>query len=121
MIERAEGISCVQPGREIAPSTQNKDQMKLGSELTENKLKENKLSADELKKKLEEDIEDINNIVETLEESISFKLHDDTNRLMVQVIDIKSREVVKEMPSEELLDLAAKIHKMVGLLIDEKV
>jgi flagellar protein FlaG len=40
---------------------------------------------------------------------------------MTQIIDIKTEEVIKEMPPEEMLDLAAKIHKMVGLILDEKV
>jgi len=40
---------------------------------------------------------------------------------MVQIVDLKTQEVIKELPPEEMLDLEAKIHEMVGLLIDEKV
>ena len=40
---------------------------------------------------------------------------------MVQVIDVNTEEVIKELPPEEMLDLKARIHEMVGILIDEKV
>ena len=86
-----------------------------------NSSEEKELSKDELKKELKEKIEDINKITETLDENLSFKLHDGTEKMMVQVINIETKEVIKEMPPEEMLDLSARIHKMVGILIDEKV
>ncbi len=89
--------------------------------LNESTSEEKQLTQKELKNKLEEKIEDMNKITETLEENLSFKLHDETDRIMVQVVNVKTQEIVKEMPPEEMLDLSAKIHKMVGLLIDEKV
>lgn len=84
-------------------------------------LREDQLSPEELKEDLEEKIDDMNNIMETLEEQLSFELHDKTDRIMAQVINIETKEVIKEMPPEEMLDLAARIHEMVGLIIDEEV
>jgi len=76
-------------------------------------------------KKLEEDVKesvkDINDIIEKVKEDLSFEVHDETDRMMVKVIDRKTKEVIKELPPEEMLDLSARIHKIVGLLIDEKV
>jgi flagellar protein FlaG len=76
-------------------------------------------------KNLEEDVNEsvknMNEIVEQVKEDLSFKVHKKTGKLMVQIVDLKTKEVIKEMPPEEMLDLEAKIHEMVGLLIDEKV
>ncbi len=75
----------------------------------------------ELEEKVKESVKDINDIVDKVKEGLSFKMHDKTDTLMVQVVDIKTREVIKELPPEEILDLSARIQEMVGILIDEKV
>lgn len=124
MMDKIDGISRMQ-NAEAVPSLNNstetnKSRRKASRELVES-VKENELSSDELKEKLEEKIDDMNNIMETLDEKLSFELHDETERIMTRIIDIKTNEVIKEMPPEDILDLAAKIHEMVGLILDEKV
>ena len=122
MVESIEGISRSANLKSInLVDRRNKKNEKVKVEIKDSTNSKNKLSHEELKQELEEKIEDMNKITETLEENLSFKLHDETDRIMVQVVNVKTNEVVKEMPPEEMLDLAAKIHKMVGLLIDEKV
>jgi flagellar protein FlaG len=123
MVERVDGINQMQNTERINSVSNretNRNKKNNNRDLLES-VKENKLSSDKLKKELEEKIDDMNSIMETLEEKLSFKLHDDTDRIMTQIIDIKTEEVIKEMPPEEMLDLAAKIHEMVGLILDEKV
>jgi flagellar protein FlaG len=39
---------------------------------------------------------------------------------MVTVVDESTGKVVREIPSQELLDLAAKIDEMVGMIFDQK-
>lgn len=52
---------------------------------------------------------------------LSFTVHKETKSLVVKVIDPDTNKVVREIPPEELLDLAAKIQEMLGFLIDKKV
>lgn len=78
-------------------------------------------SAKELEEDVKESVKDINEIVEKVKEDLAFEIHDETERMMVKVVDRKTQEVIKELPPEEMLDLSARIHEMVGLLIDEKV
>ncbi|CCU80827.1 hypothetical protein HSACCH_02342 [Halanaerobium saccharolyticum subsp. saccharolyticum DSM 6643] len=75
----------------------------------------------ELEDEVRESVKDVNEIVDQVKEGLSFQIHEDTEELMVQVIDINTDEVIKELPPEEMLDLKARIHEMVGILIDEKV
>jgi len=75
----------------------------------------------ELEKEVKESVKDVNEIVDQVKEGLSFQIHEDTEELMVQVIDVNTDEVIKELPPEEMLDLKARIHEMVGILIDEKV
>ena len=122
MMERTESINPRQNAQRM-----NLENRERRTERTENirekveSLDKDQLSAEELRDDLEEKIDDMNDIMETLDEKLSFKLHDKTERIMTRIIDIKTKEVIKEMPPEEMLDLAARIHEMVGLIIDEEV
>ena len=122
MIGRAEGIDQRQNARSLREISreQETDRTKSIRNKVES-LREDQLSPEELKEDLKEKIDDMNDIMETLDEKLSFELHDKTETIMTQIIDIKTKEVIKEMPPEEMLDLSARIHEMVGLIIDEEV
>lgn len=49
-----------------------------------------------------------------------FGIHDKTNRVTIKIVDKDSREVIKEIPAEETLDLIAKAWEMAGIMVDEK-
>jgi flagellar protein FlaG len=78
-------------------------------------------SEQELEDEVRESVKDINEIVDKVKEGLSFQIHEDTEKIMVKVVDLNTDEVIKELPPEEMLDLQARIHEMVGILIDETV
>ncbi|PUU88176.1 flagellar protein FlaG [Halanaerobium sp.] len=100
----------------------NNDTKKIVSDKTKESLQEelNKNSKS-LEEEVKDTVKDVNEIVKKVKEGLSFQIHEDTEELMVQVVDLKTDEVIKELPPEEMLDLKARIHEMVGILIDEKV
>ena len=51
---------------------------------------------------------------------LSFSKHDDTGRTIVKVINKDTDELIREIPSEQVLDMAAKLDEMIGLLFDTK-
>jgi flagellar protein FlaG len=64
--------------------------------------------------------EGVNAFLKSSGSHLQFAVHRETNRMMVQVIDNVTQEVVRTIPSKELLDLAAHISEMVGVLLDKK-
>ena len=50
-----------------------------------------------------------------------FGVHEDTNRIMIKIMDKDTKEVIKEFPPEKTLDMIAKIWEMAGILVDEKL
>lgn len=52
---------------------------------------------------------------------LSFTFHKETKELIVKVLDPDTGKVIREIPPEELLELAMRIQEMVGLLIDKRV
>lgn len=52
--------------------------------------------------------------------SLSFKYHEETNRISITVKDSDTDEVIREIPPEKTLDMLAKAWELAGLLVDEK-
>lgn len=49
-----------------------------------------------------------------------FEIHEGTGRVMVNLVDTKTKEVIKEIPPEKILDLVANIWERIGILVDER-
>ena len=71
---------------------------------------------DQLKKAIAEMNRKINN---SNEEAV-FGVHEDTNRIMIKIVDKDTKETIKEFPPEKTLDMIAKVWEVAGILVDEK-
>jgi len=69
---------------------------------------------------LERAADHIGRALEVIDRGLEFSIHEDTNRVIVKVINRQTHEVIKEIPPEQLLDMIARIWEMIGLLVDEK-
>lgn len=49
-----------------------------------------------------------------------FGIHDETNRVTIKIVDKETKEIIREYPPEETLDMIAKAWELAGLLVDEK-
>jgi len=65
-------------------------------------------------------IEKLKKVGDLFNRRLDFRVDEETNRVVVKVIDTKTDKVIKEIPPEQLLHLAAKIQEMIGLLFDEE-
>lgn len=50
-----------------------------------------------------------------------FGIHEGTNRVMIKIVDKESKDVIKEYPPEETLDMIQKVWEMAGIVFDEKL
>lgn len=66
-------------------------------------------------------VEKLNSTMEKYNYDLRFKYYEEAERMMVQVIDISTQEVIKEIPPEEILKIVARIKEMVGMIIDETI
>ena len=53
-------------------------------------------------------------------QSLEFSIDEDSKRTIVKVIDVDTKEVVRQMPSEEALRIAKSLDKASGLLIRQQ-
>ncbi|WP_243108366.1 flagellar protein FlaG [Butyrivibrio sp. X503] len=49
-----------------------------------------------------------------------FGIHEKTNRVTIKMVDKETKEVIKEFPPDETLDMIARIWEVAGIMVDEK-
>jgi len=64
--------------------------------------------------------EQINKLIQQFDRNLQFTVDEDTNINVVKVIDTQSEEVIRQMPTEEMLAIAKALDKLQGLLIKDK-
>ena len=52
--------------------------------------------------------------------NFEYSIHEGTKEIMVKVIDQDTKEVIREIPPEKILDMVAKMWEMAGILVDER-
>ncbi|NLA75387.1 MAG: flagellar protein FlaG [Deltaproteobacteria bacterium] len=59
--------------------------------------------------------------VQSMQRDLKIQVDDRTGRIVIKVTSKESGKTIREIPPEELLDLAARIEEITGILFDEKV
>lgn len=66
-------------------------------------------------------IEKANSHIRTYDRKLEFSIHDQTKQIMVKVINTEDESVIREIPSEKVLDMVARMWEVAGILVDEKI
>ena len=77
-----------------------------------------KKNAESKKQDIDMLIRKVNKEVFSVNKRIKFRRHPVNNRQLIQVIDSETDKVIMEVPSAELVNLSAKIHIFVGMMMD---
>jgi flagellar protein FlaG len=80
-------------------------------------------SHDEQKKSSRESVERtvraLEDYIESSKRSLKMEVHENTGDIIVKVISVKDGKVIREIPSEQMLDLASKMEELAGSLFNE--
>jgi len=107
MATKSSGLS-----RPSAPTTQKDESIQEVGESTSQQVSN---------KELGKAVEDLNKWVQQTQSThLQFRLHEKLNEYYVEIVDDQTKEVVREVPSKKILDVAAKMQEMIGILVDEK-
>lgn len=66
-------------------------------------------------KALEAEIESLHHV------GLQFAKHDISGKTMIRIVNKDTGSTIREIPSEKLLDLSAKLDEMLGILFDKTV
>lgn len=62
----------------------------------------------------------VNDFVKPLNSTLQFNIDDSTGLTVVKVIDTDTKEVIKQIPSEDMLALAKALDQIKGLLVKQQ-
>ncbi len=109
-------LNKVKSGPEIASST--------SEEQPEQQLAQQVVTPDELG----EAVENINQFVNSQGRTLNFSVDEESGKPVVKVIDFETKEVIRQIPSEEVLTMAKAIKKLqedlgsvTGLMFDKTI
>ncbi|WP_415890194.1 flagellar protein FlaG [Neptuniibacter sp. SY11_33] len=70
--------------------------------------------------KLEAAINRLNEMMESSQRSLNFSVDKTSDKVVVQVRDLTTDEVIRQIPNEEALEFAESLDRMIGFLFDKQ-
>jgi len=72
------------------------------------------------KRQIEELVQALNEFLSRNSFSISFAIDKDTDELVIKVVDRQTGELIKQIPSEDVLRLSKTFDELAGILVNHK-
>jgi flagellar protein FlaG len=72
-------------------------------------------------KEVEVALVEVNAFVQSMQRNLSFTIDEQLGQEIISVTDTETQEVIRQIPSEELVVLRKKMDDVVGILFDTKV
>ena len=105
--------------KEIQEDVKVQVAVKKAQEEEQEKVEEVKES-NEIKQEMSELVVKLNREMSPLSHDIEFGYNEDLGQLMVNVIDSRTGDIIRQMPSEEAIKIKTKMKELVGMLFDKK-
>jgi len=100
-------------GASIAP------QARVAAAPVETKAAVTKAAAVPTQDEVKEAVANINKSLQTLSQDLVFSVDSDSNRTIVKVVDQKTKEVIRQIPTPEALEISKALDTVQGLLIKQ--
>lgn len=65
-------------------------------------------------------VKDINTTIQTLSQNLEFTVDNDSERVVVKIVDQQTKEVLRQIPTEEALEISKSLDRLQGLLIKQQ-
>ncbi|MCC6443737.1 MAG: flagellar protein FlaG [Armatimonadetes bacterium] len=98
------------PSPEAVPPTQRVD-----------KEATRKAAPEDDQRLLQEAIGKMNNTLETFDVQAQFSIDDRAKEVVVKIMNTRTHEVIRQIPPEHVLEMAASLREKLGLLLDRKI
>lgn len=73
------------------------------------------------KAKLVDAVKNMNDFLQMVRRTLQFSVDEDSGRMVVQIKDAETNEVIRQIPSENMIKLAEQMDKFKGFLFEDKV
>ena len=77
--------------------------------------------SDESSDELQQAIDAISASMEMMQKGLAFKIDEESGIQVVKVVDIKTGDLIRQIPNQEALDIARKLSEITGVLMKTEV
>lgn len=83
-------------------------------------IKEKKVQASDqmTSRDVKEVLESFQDLSNTIQTKLNFTVHEENNEIVIKVIDKESNKLIRQFPSDEMLNLQDKMRDMAGFLFN---
>lgn len=110
-------VSQSRPNLKLVDGNVNK-QVDSSNVVANQEVKETK---DEANKRLEQSVSQLNDLVQSVQRDLQFSIDEFSGDTVIKVLDTKTEEVIRQIPSEEVLALTKNIESLKGVLFSAEV
>ena len=71
-------------------------------------------------KLLDKAVKDLNKGVQNLQRSLQFSVDESSGRTVIKVVDKDTKEVIRQIPEQQVLELAARLDKNAGMFVQDE-
>ncbi|MFN2266995.1 MAG: flagellar protein FlaG [Desulfonatronovibrio sp.] len=86
-----------------------------------NELKDNLPLTDKDIDKIASATNSIKEYMNSMQVKLEFQIHKESNQVQVSVVNPENEKVIRKIPADEILELAASIEEMVGLFLNKNL
>jgi flagellar protein FlaG len=80
-----------------------------------------KNSAETIKpEQIQDAVDQIQQFTQTLTQNLNFSIDEDTGKTVIKIMDAQTQEVIRQIPSEEAIDIARALGEIKGLLFSDQ-
>lgn len=65
-------------------------------------------------------MEEVRNAIAPMAQDLLFSIEEDTGKTIIKVVDSSTDEVIRQIPSEEIITIAKALDNLQGLLLKQK-
>ncbi len=69
--------------------------------------------------KIQKTVDTLNKAAASIDARVSFNYSEETKRVIMKIVDQETNEVVRQVPTQEMVRLLERINEMTGLIVDE--
>lgn len=74
----------------------------------------------EQRQQLEEAVQAVKEFIQPMAGNLEFSLDEDTGTTVIKIIDASTKELIRQIPSKEMLEIAQALDRLQGLLVHQK-
>ena len=74
----------------------------------------------EQKQQVEAAVNAVKEFIQPMASNLAFEMDDDSGRTVIRITEASSGELIRQIPSEEMLEIAKALDRLQGLLVKQK-